>query len=108
MIQDTLIKMPWQYRAHIKRLVSWLLSEVRLSGGDGDAIWIVKTIPLDELRLFIMDECLSASERRFWKVDNITGDPHGKRFSLSNNQESLTFTTTPKHVPPWSQCTITL
>jgi len=96
------------YREHIKHLVDWLLSEVCSAGGDGDAIWIVKNIPLDYLRTLIQDECLSARDLRFWTVGEIEEDEHGKRFSLANNQESLVFTTTEKHVPPWSQCTIKL
>ena len=108
MIKRALPDMPHAYREHIKHLVDWLLSEVCSAGGDGDAIWIVKNIPLEALRTLVVDECLSATDLRFWTVREIEEDEHGSRFSLSNNQESLVFTTTEKHVPPWSQCTITL
>lgn len=108
MIREALTQMPWAYKAHIKGLVGWLLSEVCSAGGDGDATWVVKNIPLDQLRGFIIDECLSARDARYWTVNEVVTDEHGSRFSLSNNQEALILTTTESHVPSWSQCTVIL
>jgi hypothetical protein len=108
MIREPLKQMPWTFKAHIKSLVGWLLSEVCFAGGDGDATWVVKNIELEQLREFVIDECLSASEARYWTVHEIRIDEHGSRFSLANNQEALVFTTTERDVPPWSQCTVTL
>lgn len=108
MIQESLTQMPWAYKAHVKNLIDWLLSEVGSAGGDGDAVWVVKNIPLDQLRAFIIDECLSAHDARFWTVSEIVTNEHGSRFSLSNNQEYLILTTTKTDVPSWSQCTVIL
>ena len=96
------------HKHHIKSLVDFLLSEVGSAGGDGDAIWIVKHYTLISIRKFVLDFCLTDADKRYWRVGEITTDEHGERFSLANNQESLVFTTTDKHVPSWSQCTITV
>lgn len=108
MIREPLTQMPWAYKVHIKNLIDWLLSEVGSAGGDGDATWVVKNIPLDQLREFIIDECLNAREARYWTVKEIVTNEHGSRFSLANHQEALVLTTTETDVPPWSQCTIIL
>lgn len=108
MIQSPLMEMDPVYREHIKSLVCWLLDEVNSSCGDGDAVWIVKTIPLDELRILVQDECLNARSLRYWSISEVVEDQHGRRFSLTNGEEALVFTTTDHDVPSWSQCTITL
>lgn len=105
-LKASLEELPWQRREHIRKLIDWLLSEVGSAGGDGDATWVVKNVDIFQLRRFVQDECLSNKDQRYWAVGEVEHNANGRRFSLSNNQESLVITTSEEDVPSWSQCTV--
>lgn len=96
------------HKNHLKSLIDFLLSEVLSAGGDGDAFWVVKNYTLESVREFVLDFCLTDTDKRYWSVGEIVTDKYGKRFSLSNHQEALIITTAAEYIPLWAQCVVTL
>jgi hypothetical protein len=89
---------------HLEILLNWLMTEVRSSGGDGDAIWY--SLFYDVRKILPIVEKLNKKVK--WKIE-LKERQDGRYIVWGDNQECVIITNSEtmwNQRPSWQQCSI--